>query len=157
MRGRLRTRISIDTDENSMQADSKTLTPLELIEVGIRTALFNTKSAKKKRADKEAASLKAYNEKLENLKTVILDKLTEYMSSKENLLLRKHHKTALTCYLAVSRTCSDVLEELLTHQEFSGYVIKILETDPDILIADPSTPIVIEFTKALVGGDYNAR
>lgn len=151
MRGKLRERLSIGTEENPIYINGKNLTVLQSLEVGLRTALRDRKSAKDRRIAMAAKEMQERTERIENLKTTILDKLTSSMSPRENPLLAKYNKTALAVHLSVSRSCEDILQDLLKHQEFSGYKITVFSANPDILKAKPNLPIIIRFEKTLVG------
>ncbi len=150
MRILLRDRIDIGTSDNDTYFDPKKLPFFEQIGTGIRIALRNRPSAKRKQEELESKKYQEETERMENLKTMILQKLYTCMSPEDNPKLKESGKQAVAAVISISRGFEDIIGEILTHQEFTEYRTKIYEENSDVLKACPNLPILIRFEKKII-------
>lgn len=150
MRALICDRIDIGDGDRETYFNPKDLTFWENIDVGIRTAIANRPSVKRKRENAIAKKHQEQTERMENLKTVILQQIYISMSPEENPALKKRKKKAKACVILIDRRFEDIVPEILQHQEFSGYIVHMYKANPDILLAFPNFPILVRFEKAFV-------
>lgn len=150
MRILLRDRIDIGSADNETYFNPKSLSFFEQIETGIRIALRNRKSARIKREILESKKYQAQTERIENLKTMILQQIYKSMTPTENPRLRKSNRKAVGVVIAVSRRFEDIIDDIITHQEFEGYNITRYTENEDVLLACPSLPIMLRFDKKVI-------
>lgn len=150
MRALICDRIDIGDEDRETYFNPKELTFKESIDVGIRTAIRNRPSVKRKRENAIAKRNQEATERMENLKTVILGQIHMSMSPDENKALAKRKKKAKACTIFIDRQFADIVPEILKHQEFSGYITYVYRANPDILKAFPNFPILVKFEKTFV-------
>lgn len=153
MRIQLRDRVDIGRTDNDTYFNPKNLSFREQLETGIRMALRNTKGAKRKREMLESKKYQEQTERIENLKTMMLQQIYRSMSPTENPRLRKTNRKAVGVVIAVSRRFEDIIDDIITHQEFEGYTITRYSENEDVLIACPNLPILIRFVKKVIDED----
>lgn len=150
MRALIKDRVNIGDEDEQTYFDPKKLKFTEQIETGIRIAVTERPSVKRRRQLLIAKRNQEATERMENLKTVILQQIYLSMSPEENKALARRKKKASATTIFVDRQFNDIIDEILTHQEFSGYYTHRYEENPDVIKAFANFPILIRFEKTFV-------
>lgn len=150
MRVKLYDRIDIGTPKNATYYDPKKLSFKEQISTSLRLLWFHRKKAIKQQELLESKEIQARMECIENLKTVVLAQIARSMSPDTNKALQRTKRKAIAVTIAIDRQFNEVVDEMLTHKEFEGYVVTRYKENKDAVYACPQLPILIRFRKNTV-------
>lgn len=137
--------------ENDQEAffEPKQLTWKEQLSVAVRMFWERRSSIKKKRERRRIVEYQKHAEKVENLKLALTEQINRSTSTRLNKKL--NNKTPMYVLVSVNRQFQDILKEVLEQKEFDGYSIEEYIANPDILQVYPDLPILIKFTRKVVG------
>ena len=150
MRVLLRDQIDVGNAERRTYFNEKELTFFEQITVSIRMVLNNRKSVKRRLEEQEAKRNQQLSERIENLKTAILEQIRFSSSPEINKRLARANKKALAVTLSIDRSFADVIDEVLLQQEFDGYIVTRYKENEDVLQSCTNLPICVRFERRVI-------
>lgn len=130
--------------------DLHTLKPWERIITSILYQVQDLDLYKKRKERENEKAFMAKMEREEKLKDTLLAYIYNDLVKNRNPQIRKKRKVAEKITLAIDRSFDDVLDEVLSGKDFVSFNIRRIQESPDILLANPSLPIMIEFSKKVL-------
>lgn len=149
MRVLITDRISLGENDQDAFFEPKALPWKEQFSVAIRTIWERRSSIKKKREKRKILEQQQHAQKVENLKLALIEQLNRSTSTRVNKKL--NNKAPMYVLISIDRSFKDVLNEVLEQKEFDGYTLEEYVANPDVLQVFPDLPILIKFTRKVVG------
>lgn len=137
--------------ENDQEAffEPKSLPWKEQLSVAIRMFWERRSSIKRKKEKRRILEQQKHVQKVENLKIALMEQLNRSTSTRLNKKL--NNKAPMYVLISIDRSFQDVLKEVLEQKEFDGYTLEEYIANPDVLQVFPDLPILIKFTRRVVG------
>lgn len=143
----MRTIVDID---NGKAVNIRNLGLIEKILTPIRMRHRDSKMYKRNQEKEQAKLDIARMTKIDKLKEVLLYRINQNLLDNKSKIARENGKLIKSMTISVDRGYKDVIRTVIESKEFLAYNIKLKRENPDILLACPSLPLLLEIEKKVI-------
>ncbi len=144
-------RVEVRKELSLENPNLKEISATDKIALAIKSKLYESKFYKNSVKKKMDAEQRKRLQRISQLKESLLVRL--YAELTEDATLKKKGLHTKYVRLIVRQSYADILDEVLTHKEFLPYEIGRVPENPDVRLAFPDMPIILNVERKMLGDD----
>lgn len=144
-------RVEVRKELSLENPNLKEISATDKIALAIKSKLYESKFYKNSVKKKMDAEQRKRLQRISQLKESLLVRL--YAELTEDATLKKKGLHTKYVRFIVRQSYADILDEVLTHKEFLPYEIGRVPENPDVRLAFPDMPIILNVERKILGDD----